>query len=134
MAIPADDGVSPFFWNEDGILIERATGEPVLDRDGNPIPWREPEPDPNESLPYSGPTLWAVQAYRLDLPLETAVTMWIEAETESRARGLFAETAGYGMALVPGSPVQKWQPENLAQHLRWLAGTEGNLAAVLSRQ
>lgn len=131
MAIPADDGTSPYFWSEDGLRIVRETGLPFLDDDGNEVHWIEPEPDPNESLPYDGPTIWALLVYRLDLPPETAVTIWIEADTESRARGIYADTAEYGMGLVS---VTQWQPTNLAQHLRWVDGREGNLAAIITRQ
>ena len=131
MGMPVDDGVSAFYWNEGGLLCERATLAPKLDDNGQPIVWTEPLSDPNESLPYEGPALWAVSAYRLDLPPETAVVLWIEAETEGEARTLFAETAGFGMGLIS---IAAWEPENLAQHLRWIAGHEGKLAAIINRQ
>lgn len=130
MGWPADDGVSRYYWNEDGTLYDREINDPVYGPDGEPVQWVEPEPDPNESIPYDGPAIWAAKAYRLDLAPETAVTIWLVRDTEAEATDLFQATAGAGMAILS---MALWAPINLAQHLRWLAGTEGDLAAVISK-
>lgn len=129
MPWPVDDGVSAYYWNDYGVLESRETSSPFMPN-GEVIVWVEPEPDPNEEIGFFGPTIWAVIAHRLDLGPETAVTIWVEAETEGHARALFGQTAGAGMGLLA---ISRWEPTNLAQHLRWIAGHEGNLAAIIQR-
>lgn len=131
MAIPVDDGVSDFYWSPEGVLMERSTGLPRLDDDGNEIVWQEPEPDPNESIPYSGPTIWAVLTYRLPDPeAHYPETIWVQADTEVEALAIYYATAGQGRELLD---VDLWQPDSQAHHLRWLNGHEGNLSQIISR-
>lgn len=130
MAIPVDDGVSDFYWSPEGVLMERSTGLPKLDGGGNEIVWVEPAPDPNESLPYDGPTIWAVRAHRSDLPEWTHRTIWIVQDTINDALDLWNDTGAAGMTF---QAISLWEPLNLAQHLRWRNGEEGNLAAIIER-
>lgn len=128
MAIPVDDGVSDLFWDEEGFLVERSTGSRVLDHDGQSVLWQD---DPNELLPYEGPTIWAFSSYRYDLTPDTAVTIWIEADTLEVAQLIYQRSAGAGLIVLT---VNQWQPDNLAQHLRWVGGSEGNLAAIIQEK
>lgn len=124
----SDTPFSPYFWDEEtGRLIDRETGEPVLGEDGQPI---IREPDPEESQPYEGPTMWAFTAYRLDLPPETAVTILVENPDVEVATAIFNETAGAGMAALS---VKAWAPSSLAQHKRWMSAREGNVAAIIRK-
>lgn len=131
MAIPVDDGQSELFWDSDGCLVERSTGNRLLDEQGNPIEWVDPEPDPNEAMQYEGPTIWAFSSYRYDLTPDTAVTIWVEAETLPQAQALYQRTAGAGLIVISCA---RWEPENLAVHRRWLAGAVGNLAAIVQER
>lgn len=132
MAIPADNGLLPYFWNEDGILIARATDLPVLNDVGEPISWVEPpppEPEPDESIPYLGPPIWAVTASRLGSSTPSAL-FWVEAEDEAEARFTFLGACSGGMTL---ETIERWFPISLAQYRRWRSRREGNLAALITR-
>lgn len=106
MPMPADDGVSRYYWDHDtGFMMDRESNDPVIWND-QPVLWAESPFPPAEPRPYNGPKLWSISAYRLDLPIITARDIWFEADTESEAIEAFDRWATAGMARLSVTPFE----------------------------